>query len=484
MASGLAAAITDFDGLPVAAGVIELDGTLIAVNRAGTRLLARPIPQLLGKKVWELAPGAEHIWPEIIAKLQRDGDARGEITIATPEGPRDIQYIGTLRSYETRTLIMTIAVDLDTPIRAANEAEALAKQRIEALGLVAGGIAHDFNNQLVSVLAESSAAREDPTLSEYARDAFRRVEAAANRMAQLTRQLLAYAGRGRIVTEVLDPNQLVGELQDQLTRLVRADARLDLSLGAAGVAVEADRGMLQQVVVNIVANASESLRADGRVAISTRNQNGWWTLEVTDTGVGMEPKTIERIFDPFFTTKPAHHGLGLSAVSGIVRRLGGELDVESRPGGGSTFRVRLRASAAVQAPRTRAASTGPPGAPLDGTRVLVADDEPSVRATIARLLQRRGAIVVLAADGAEAEARLRDGEYTFVLLDVMMPKLTGYQLLPVARAAQPTARVMLMSGFTEAARDAAGDDEPDAFLEKPFTAGKLDESVDALLGRE
>jgi signal transduction histidine kinase/CheY-like chemotaxis protein len=482
VASGLTAAITDFDGLPVAAGVAELDGTLIAVNRAGTRLFARSTTELLGKKVWQLAPGVEHIWPDIVATLLRDGETRGEITIATPEGPRDIQYIGALRSYETRTLIVGIAVDLHTPIRAANEADQLAKQRVEALGLVAGGIAHDFNNQLVAVLAEASAAREDPTLGDSARDAFRRVEAAANRMAQLTRQLLAYAGRGRIVTEVLDPDQLVSELREQLMRLVRADAQLDVSLGA-GVAVEADRSMLQQVIVNIVANASESLRAEGRITITTRVDDGWWALDVADTGVGMEPKTIERIFDPFFTTKPAHHGLGLSAVSGIVRRLGGELNVESRPGGGSTFQIRLRAVPAIAVSRTRTASTGPRGARLVGARVLVADDEPSVRMTICRLLERRGATVIAAGDGAEAEARLREGAYTFVLLDVMMPKLTGYQLLPVVRSAQPSARVMLMSGYTEAARGAGGD-EPDAFLEKPFTAGGLDHAVDRLLGRD
>jgi signal transduction histidine kinase/CheY-like chemotaxis protein len=475
----LAAAIGDFDGLPIAGCVIELDGTLVAVNAASARMLARPAAQVLGKKVWDFAPGMEHIWMEILQTIRREGEARGQIAIATPLGPRHIQYVGGLRSYETRTLVLAFALEQDLPQHTA--VDDVAKQRLEALGLVAGGIAHDFNNQLVSVLAEASAAREDASITDGAQEAFRRIEAAANRMAQLTRQLLAYAGRGRFVTELVDPDQLLRDAHDQLSRIVRPDAELEMSVGTRAVAVQADRGLMQQVLVNVVANASEALRTDGRIEISTRTADGWWTLQVKDTGIGMDPKTVERIFDPFFTTKPAHHGLGLSAVSGIVRRLGGELHVDSRVGYGSTFQIRLRVVENVEPKRRRAESPRVELATLEGISILVADDEPAVRTTIRRLLERRGATVVTAADGGEAAAQLREGEYALVLLDVMMPHLTGYQLLPIAREAQPKARLMLMSGYTDATRGSGAEVEPDAFLEKPFSAAVLDAAVDRLL---
>jgi CheY-like chemotaxis protein len=235
------------------------------------------------------------------------------------------------------------------------------------------------------------------------------------------------------------------------------------------------------VIVNVVANASEALRTDGRIEISTRTADGWWTLQVNDNGNGMDPKTMERIFDPFFTTKPAHHGLGLSAVSGIVRRLGGELHVDSRIGAGSTFQIRLRVVENAEPKRRRAESPRLTVPTLKGIHILVADDEPAVRTTIRRLLERRGATVVTAADGDEAAAHLREGVYALVLLDVMMPHLTGYQLLPIARAAQPAARLMLMSGYTDTTRGSGAEVEPDAFLEKPFSAAVLDAAVDRLI---
>lgn len=484
MSSALASVIGGFDELPMLGAVADVDGTIVAVNSAGARFVGRPLAQVIGKKTWDLAPGIEHIWSEIVATVRRDGEARGQIAVATARGSRTIQYVTTLRIHEGRPLLLSYALEQHDALDAAfHSADDAAKQRLEALGLVAGGIAHDFNNQLVSVLAEASAARADRSLSDGAREAFLRVEAAANRMAQLTRQLLAYAGRGRFVTELIDPDQLVREAHEQLTRIVRPGAELEMLVHGKPVAVEADRGLLQQVLANIVANASEALNTDGRIDVTTRAADGWWTLEVKDSGTGMDAKTIDRMFDPFFTTKPAHHGLGLSAVSGIVRRLGGEVHVDSRPGEGTTFQVRLRVVADAQPPQARMRFPRATGGSLEGATVLVADDEPSVRTTIRRLLERRGATVTIATNGAEAAERLRDGMYSLVLLDVMMPHLTGYQLLPIAREAQPHARLMLMSGYTDTMRGSGGEVEADAFLEKPFSASALDSAVDRLLGK-
>ena len=483
------AAVTELDRLPVSVGVLELDGTIVRVNPAGTEMLGRPVEEIIGRKAWEFAPGAEHIWDEVIATARRVGVFRGEIAVATTQGARNVRYSAALRVHEGETVVVVLAIELATEPDNVRLLDLESKQRLEALGLVAGGIAHDFNNQLVSVLAEASAAREDAMLGDAGRDSLRRIEAAAHRMAQLTRQLLAYAGRGRFVTEVIDPDELLQQTHEQLTRSVRPDAELLITPNAGVIAVEADRGLLRQVIVNLVANASDALPAQGgRVTVVSRavgrpDGRTWWRLEVGDNGAGMDPRTAARIFDPFFTTKADRHGLGLSAVHGIVRRLGGEVDVDSKVGEGTLFTVRLPVVVGAEPQRKRSTSKQPSVATLRGQRILVADDEPSVRNTVRRLLERRGATVVLAADGKDAEMKLLEGTYQLVLLDVMMPQRSGYELLPFARELQPNAKVMLMSGYTEDKRGTGGEEEPDAFLEKPFTAKALDRAIDELLDR-
>jgi CheY-like chemotaxis protein len=333
------------------------------------------------------------------------------------------------------------------------------------------------------VLAEASAAREDTQLGEGAREALRRIEAAAGRMSQLTRQLLAYTGRGRFVTARLDPDTMLRELTGDLGRIVQPPATLDVAPAAGAAVVEADPNLLRQVVINLVANASDAggSRVEVGSRILSRENAPWWQLEVSDDGVGIEPQTLARIFDPFFSTKQDHHGLGLSAVHGIVRRLGGDIEVDSTPGHGSRFRVRLPIVPGALAPEpVRVERTGPIPR-LAGVRVLIADDEPSVRATVRRLLERRGATVVAAADGVEAEARLRDEAFDLAVLDVQMPGRSGYDVLAIARAIRPALPVILMSGYTGRVRGEGGEEEPDAFIEKPFTAKVLDAVIDEVL---
>ena len=255
------------------------------------------------------------------------------------------------------------------------------------------------------------------------------------------------------------------------------------SRGAGRVVVDADPGLLRQVVSNLVSNASDA--NSSKITLSTRvllhNSEPFWQLEVADDGAGMSPAILAKIFEPFFSTSPERHGLGLSAVHGIVRRLGGDIEVDSTPGRGARFTVRLPIVAGAQAPRPRQDSGAPPAAKLAGLRVLIADDEPSVRATVRRLLERRGATVVLAADGIEAEARLRDQAFGLVILDVVMPGRSGYDVLAIARHLLPRCPIILMSGYSDRSRGEGGDEEPDAFLEKPFTAAVLDAAIDDVM---
>jgi len=474
----------EIDRIPVAILFLHLDGRIAELNAAACRLLGQPREALVGA-AGPAAMGLGSVrWQALCETTAQTGQAEEDIAFDTAP----VHLVATPADLGGRAVVQLVAIDAsgrrlsEDPARSTEERDA-DKQRIESLGLVAGGIAHDFNNLLVGVLAEASAAREDIGLGEGTREALRRIEAAAGRMSQLTKQLLAYSGRGRFVTLRLDPDVLLGELTDQLSRIVQRPAALTLTPGAGTVVVEADPNLLRQVVTNLVANASEAggLRVEVSSRILSRENTPWWQLEVSDDGTGITPHTLGRIFDPFFSTKRARHGLGLSAVHGIVRRLGGDIEVDSTPGQGSRFRVRLPIVPGADLPPPTRVELTAPIPRLAGIRVLVADDEPSVRATVRRLLERRGAIVVVAADGLEAEARLRDERFDLAVFDVTMPGRSGYDVLAFARTTCPELHVVLMSGYVDRTRGQGSEEEPDAFIEKPFTAKILDAVLDDVL---
>lgn len=468
----LHSSLGDFDQLPVAATVLELDGTVLAANAALVQLLGSA-PEA-GERMMAFAPSLEPVWASLVAAVVLRDHHATDIEV----DHRMFRVSAALRHHEGRRVIYLVFVE-----GPARPPAATGTQRLESLGMVAGDLAHEFNNQLVGVIADASMLREEDALSDPARDAVLRIEAAARRMSQLSRQLLAFAGRGRFVTMLLDPDALLIESRERWERLVRPGAAFTLDCGAGPIAIEADRGLLRQVIGDLIENASEALPPEGgRIDVTCRsvlvNNAPQWQLEVRDNGRGIEAATLGRIFDPFFSTKAEHRGLGLSAALGIVRRLGGNLEVTSDPGVGSTFRVVLPIVPGAVAPRRRSTSKQPTLEKLTGLRVLVADDEPTVRATVQRMLERRGAIAVLASDGAEAEQLLHTEKLDVVLFDVMMPRRTGYQLVSVARAVQPDVPVILMSGYSDQVH---GVEPPDFFLEKPFNASMLESAIRAAL---
>ncbi len=459
------------DAVPVASLLVQPDGTIAGASPAATRLLG----DVVGQSITKLAPAIR--WAALFQGAV-GGDVFEDGVVATREGEQPSRLYVNQVDLEGTKFAWMIVIERADPKDPSN-------QRLESLGLVAGGIAHDFNNLLVGVLAEASAAREEPALSEGTREALRRIEASARRMAQLTRQLLAFAGRAQVVTVPVDADELLSESRDSLTRSVRAELALSINAAAPRAVVEADLHLLRQVLANLVSNASDAAHTQVEVntRLISRDAVSYWQLEVSDDGPGIDASALPRIFEPFFSTKTDHHGLGLSAVHGIVRRLGGDVEVDTRgagPARGSRFRVRLPIAVGVE-PAPRSAELLVPSSRLTGIRALVADDEPSVRATVRRLLERRGATVVVAADGNEAEARLRDEQFSLIITDVAMPGATGWEVLSIARITQPRVRVVLMSGYTEKLRGTGSEDEPDAFLEKPFTAKGLDATVDEVL---
>ncbi len=351
------------------------------------------------------------------------------------------------------------------------EAQILQAQKLESLGVLAGGIAHDFNNLLVGILGNAGLALLELAPDSPARESIQEIEAASVRAADLTRQMLAYAGKGRFVLERIDVSLLVREMVKLLRSVISKKASLSLQLADKLPTVEADATQIRQIVMNLITNASDAIGdREGTISVSTgvmHADRGYlasaylheelpvgdyvW-LEVADTGIGMDADMQTRIFDPFFSTKFTGRGLGLAAVLGIVRGHGGTIHVRSETARGSAFRVLLpfEATGAGAAPEVAPAEAGAVDWRGHGT-VLLVDDEPGVLRAASRMLEHGGLSVLTAADGREAVdlfAR-RSDLIDVVVLDLTMPRMGGEEALRELRKLRADVRVVLSSGFSE-----------------------------------
>jgi signal transduction histidine kinase/CheY-like chemotaxis protein len=382
------------------------------------------------------------------------------------------------------------------------EAQLLQSQKMEGIGRLAGGIAHDFNNLLTAILGYTALIRIGLRPGDPVGEDVAEVERAARRAADLTRQLLAFARKQVVTPRVLSLNDLVGNLQRLLDRLIGPQVMLETDLDPGLRSVRADPGQLEQVITNLVVNARDALPRGGTIRVVTRNvalradaspafsdlpAGEYVRLEVTDSGEGMDAATLARVFEPFFTTKEKGKGtgLGLATAYGIVRQAGGAIGADSRPGAGSTFTVLLPSV------------DGPPGHPEpapaalavadgeEGTEsVLVVDDEVLVRDIAVRGLRARGYRVLVAGDRGEARAAAEQApDLALLVADVQMPGGGGRELAATLRAARPGLRVLFISGRA----DGAAGDHPRApgtdFLAKPFTPSQLALAVRGLLDR-
>ncbi len=338
-------------------------------------------------------------------------------------------------------------------------------QKLEAVGTLAGGVAHDFNNllQVINGYTELILAKLGPEHSAYA--SLREVAKAGGRAAGLVGQLLAFSRRQVLRPEDLDMNEVTSHLLKMLVRLIGEHIRLDFIPGQGIEAVHGDRGMVEQVLVNLCVNARDAMRDGGVLTIETENvwldssyceKHPWAVpgryvlLSVTDTGEGMDRETIDRIFEPFFTTKAPGQGtgLGLATVYGIIKQHQGMVHVYSEPGKGSVFRIYLPVAermAVDAAPRTELPIRG--GDEL----ILLAEDEDMVRDFTARVLEGAGYRVLTARNGEDALALLRDNPQAvdLMLLDVVMPKLGGRLAYEQAQKIRADIPVLFASGYTE-----------------------------------
>jgi two-component system, cell cycle sensor histidine kinase and response regulator CckA len=372
-------------------------------------------------------------------------------------------------------------------------------QKLEGLGVLAGGIAHDFNNLLTGILGNASLARLSlqPQQTDLA-SSLHNIEQSSMRAADLCKQLLAYAGKGRFVIERLDLSSLVQETAHMLEVSINKKTALQLHLAAALPPFQGDATQIRQVLMNLVINASEAIGdRPGIVTIETKrvqvtadylqrfaihehlSDGEYLALEVTDNGSGMSAETQARIFDPFYTTKFTGRGLGLAAVLGIVRGHKGAIKVYSEQGRGTTFKLlfpALQDDGATTAKMNFATAT-----PWRGSgHVLIIDDEQSVRTVANRMFQMLGFTTAIAVDGLEGVEIVRASPtaFTLVLLDLTMPRMDGEETLRNLQTINPNIRIILSSGFNEQStinrfvgRGIAG------FLPKPFTIEMLTEQL-------
>lgn len=339
------------------------------------------------------------------------------------------------------------------------QAQVLQAQKLESLGLLAGGIAHDFNNLLMAIIGNAGLARFELGTDHPASALLHNIETASEQAAELCRQMLAYSGRAHFVLGPVDLSELVREMSQLLKIGLSKKVELKLELSAGLPSVEAEASQLRQVVMNLITNGSEAIgEREGTIFLVTRLERrtealavrhgtlepgDYVVLEVRDSGIGMDAETQEKIFDPFFTTKFTGRGLGLAGVSGIVRGHQGGLEVFSRPGEGTVFRVYLPA----RSQELRPAAPRPPRELPEGQgRVLVVDDERQVRRLACSILQRAGFEVVSARDGLEALELPDLAGLSLVLLDLAMPRLNGQETLTRLRERGLGVPVILTSG--------------------------------------
>jgi signal transduction histidine kinase len=379
----------------------------------------------------------------------------------------------------------------------------LHAQKLESLGVLSGGIAHDFNNLLVGILGNAGLALLELPADSPAALTLHDIETAALRAAELTRQLLAYAGKGQFVVGPVNLSWLVEEMSTLLGTAVAKNARLDLQIEEAIPSVEADATQLRQVVMNLITNASEAIgTANGTIALRTGVMDAdraWLAdaqlgaglaagpyafVEVEDDGHGMHPATLARIFDPFFTTKFTGRGLGLAAVLGIVRAHHGAIRVTSAPGRGTTIRIVFPAGgeAAVAVPRR--SDPSPAFDERTGT-VLVVDDEETVRNVVRRILTSHGFVVRLSSGGGEAIRLLREDPQAIdvVLLDLTMPDMSGIVTCQELQRIRPDIRVVFSSGYSQSDAFPVADGNAGLpFIQKPYRPADLVATIRRVLG--
>ena len=421
---------------------------------------------LIGKKLWETDPFREMVDVNAWERLHKNGIVKlPDIPLKTNDQRRiDVEVVANMYKEGSQSVAQFNLRDITDRKQLDQQMQQTA--RLESLGILAGGIAHDFNNLLAGILGNAGLALSDaPPGSEY-HSALKDIVHASQRAADLTSQMLAYAGKGRVVVRPLDLSETVNDILSLIRSSIPKSVELSLNLAKGLPFVQADSGQMQQVIMNLIINGAEAIEGGGgRVQVITGQEvltadeirstfasselrpGVFVTVEVRDNGRGMDNATQQRIFDPFFTTKFTGRGLGLASVLGIIKGHQGAIRIQSALGQGSSFKVWLPATERMDLksspPVTAETSRGA------HELILVVDDEDIVLRTTTAILQRNGYRVLTAGDGQQALDCVREKgkEIDLIILDLTMPVMGGAEALGHIRAIAPHVPVIISSGY-------------------------------------
>jgi PAS domain S-box-containing protein len=465
---------------------VDRDGRVMSWSRGAERLFGYTEAEMLGQDYACLlvpGPAAAEARKQSIAEADRLGWVEFEGWRVRKDGTRFIAAgvvasMGEGDDREYGGLVHDV-----TEVRR-SEHDVQQAQKLESIGVLAGGIAHDFNNLLTGIIGglsviKTSLPPDDPTYPLLLN-----AEQAGARAAELVSQLLAYAGKGTFVVARFDLSVLISEMLPLLAASIPKAVELQLSLTPGLPWIEADPSQIRQIVMNLIINGAEAIGEDGgtvRVSTGLAGSGTDVFMVVKDSGSGMSETTRAKMFEPFFTTKFTGRGLGLAAVSGIVRSHKGKLEVTSTLGQGTAFTVSFPAVAAGAAKRPDSPATA---IPRGSATILVVDDEPTLRKIARVILERSGYSVLVAKDGLEAVEifRQNEGKIGAILLDMTMPIMGGHEAFGLLREIRPGVPIVISSGYGEAlSREELGVGAEAGFIQKPYTAAKLVASIQAAL---
>jgi two-component system cell cycle sensor histidine kinase/response regulator CckA len=380
----------------------------------------------------------------------------------------------------------------------AKEAQLEQSQKLEAIGRLAGGVAHDFNNLITGIVGIAEDLQQSLPEGHPHRAELSQIIQASNRASNLTRQLLAFGRRQLAQPKIIDPNQIIGDLQRMLERLLREDIELVTHLDPQAGYLHMDPAQMEQILVNLLLNARDAMPGGGTIVIETAHAEispeytrrqfqigpgAYVKISVRDTGVGMSPEILPHIFEPFFTTKKPGEGtgLGLATVYGVVKQNGGDIAVESEPGKGSRFTIYLPRTRDHMEQRAIAREATPRGSET----ILLVEDEAIVRRVASRALRRVGYEVLEAESGVQALADY--GQYPqkidLLVTDIVMPGMNGRDLARQFLPRHPGTAVLFISGYADQLVNRPGELSASEFLEKSFTSEMLCRKVREVLDR-
>ncbi|HZR55799.1 MAG TPA: PAS domain S-box protein [Terriglobales bacterium] len=485
---------------------------IAVVDSKGNRLYNSPAyASVLGYSLSDLqkTTAFEHIHPEDCERVE----AAAKETIRVGVG-RGIEYRMRHKDGSWRVLESTanavldpegkveklVIVNRDITDRRRLEDQFRQAQKMEAVGRLSGGIAHDFNNLLGVIIGYAEILQEQLGETKPFADSIQEILKAGNRASALTRQLLAFSRQQVLEPRVLDLNVSIADTEKMLKRIIGEDIELSTILDTNLSRIKADKGQIEQVLLNLCVNARDAMPSGGKLVVETRNYEmdenavrgysypvktgAYVLLTVSDSGIGMDSATQAHIFEPFFTTKGEGQGtgLGLATVYGIVKQSGGYIDVASEIGNGATFKIYLPAVEEEINQEIRNSKSIPSAQRRE--TVLVIEDEAALRKLTCTSLRHLGYTVLEAACATEAVtvSRELEGEIDLMLTDIVMPGMNGRDLVKHLSAERPSMKVVYMSGYTGQSIGNAESFAPDAhFLPKPFTREALGEKLQEAL---